>query len=489
MITPRGMTPRGPRSAWLTPREPGASPAGSGSGTGDKTLKLAGLGLALGSLSARADPAPGVRPAGKAGELGAIGGPSARRGLQDDIIVPTPRTPEGLGDVQRRHRLKGNPGEACLHWALQNAQVPPPGEGYGIKSCKVEDVAQNFRAGLQLGVAEYLTSRGEAIYQSTTREPLGRAWVRGHPLPPRTREPGFAGFGCAVVPGGCAKETIFPRGVQPEGPEAVARYKLTHGSYAPGEMTDRAYEWPKAIRENPHFRFGVEDGVDTAGRGVGAKTALTMDCVDESLGVPRTRLVRGLVAQFQKVASDHLGTARSLLQGDVGLPKDHTYGIKSGGHEIGVGGLIRGFYTDSEQLPDTDLGRSVQPGRRNFVTKASLGVPSIRLDKPAPPPLRRSVANSTNYGDDPNALGLIFPGKFQFQGVEDTDFQARRSSEELRSILDGAGYRLGSENFQAVFEWAVQLHGDGVECASVEAIMVALSDWKTQVGMPPGRSR
>merc|ERR1711972_606681 len=96
--------------------------------------------------------------------------------------------------------------------------------------------AENFRSGQQFGVAEYRNSRGEAIYHSTTREPLGKPYVRGHMLPPETYGPNFPGFGKAEQRGRSAKETIFPRETQPEVERTKELYKRTHGSFGAGEM-------------------------------------------------------------------------------------------------------------------------------------------------------------------------------------------------------------------------------------------------------------
>jgi len=273
--------------------------------------------------------------------------------------------------------------------------------------------------------------------------------------------------------------------LKPETNETRALYRKTHGSFDPGEMHRREYEWPQLVKDNPHFRFGSGDGVDTSNRGVGAKTALTMDAGDIPHGVPLTLIGKDTQEHYRLVASDHLGKPRNLMQTITKNPSDHTHGIKSGTDKIHAGALMRGFYSDAEQLPDDDLSRCTVPGRRNFLTQTPFGVPTVRIDKVAPHPHKRSVANATNYGDDADAMSLIFPGKFQFQGIHDEDFQTKRSKEELKSILVGAGHGLSAADYDDVFQAAASLHGDGDDTsASLEALMIAFSDF---VGMKAAR--
>jgi len=465
-VASRTSTPREVQQAWQTPREPGA-------GGDASALKRAGLGLAQQPRVKRGvDPAPHVPCSGKPGDLGELGALS-RRGLQKDLIPPTPRTPD-LHGARNRHRQRTGPGEISQHWALKEDSIPDPGPGYGVKTFKDEDVAENFKAGQVLGVAEYMISRGEAIYHSTTREPLGKSYVRGHALPAHTQEQGFRGFGVSRRSLCGAKESIFPRGVAPESAEAHAQYCKTHGSHEAGEMALRRYEWPEAVTGNRHFRFGLVDDVDIGNRGAGAKRALTMDAGDEHHAVLDTRIGTHRLENKRQVANDHLGTARSSRQGTLPVPPDHAFGQRRA-QGLDAGTLLRGFYSPEERLPDADLGACLLPGRRNYATTVPFGIPSVRTDQlhRVPAPHQRPMANSTNFGDDPDAVDLIFPGKFNHRGVGDEDMCVRRDGQELRSILEGAGYYLDEGAFQEVFQAAVDFYGDDIPKASTEALMAA----------------
>jgi len=432
------------------------------------------------------DPAPSVRPGGRPGELGELGILS-RIGLQPDIILPTPRTPEDLGDTRRKHRQRTGPGEASRHWVQRDDGVPAALDGYGVKSYKGEDVAQNFKAGQVVGVAEYMLSRGEAVYATTSREPLGKGWVRGHMLPTETQTPEFRGFGCSTKRSAYnAKESIFPRGVEPETEEARARYCKTHGSYEPGQVSKRDYEWPKAMTENKHFRFGIVDDADISNRGAGAKRALTMDGGAAPNTIADTVIGSAMLQQKRYAANDHLGTSRASMQGRLPVPKDQVFGLATEKDGQDAGGLIRGNYSTEEQMPDADLGTCLMPGRRNYHSAVPFGLPSVRSDLShrVVPSEKRSLTNATNFGDDPGAIDLIFPGKFHHLGLGEEDFFMRRSETELRGVLEGSGWGLSDEDFKDVFQEAVALHGDGQQVASVEALMAA---YFTVAGMPANR--
>lgn len=463
-------TPREPQHAWATPREPAV-----GFGNGGGTLKTAGLNLS--GVRRGVDPAPSVRSGGRPGDLGEYG-VMLRRGLQHDLLLPTPRTPEGRSNLRERHRQRSGHGEITRHWGLKEVLIPDPGEGYGIKNFKGEDVAENFKSGQVLGVAEYAKTRGEAIYHSTVREPLGNTYLRGHSLPPETAAPEFPGFGARRRTTGPAKDTMYPRCVEPESEEARRQYCKTHGSYHPGEVATRGYNWPKAVTEDPHFRFGTIDAVDTASRGAGVKSALVTDRGDEPLAVPNTCIGTHALERKRNATGDHLGRSRNLLTGKQPVPPGHAYGQRTNDAKYGVGDLLRGWYSAEEQEPDVDLGTCIVPGRRNTDGQRAYGIPTVRTDllPYALHPDRRAVTNSTNFGDDPNADHLIYPGKFRCQGISDEDFCQRRGRDELQSILhgaEGAGYALEHRDFEQVFQMALGLHGDGGQEASAEALMAA----------------
>merc|ERR1712187_412068 len=149
----------------------------------------------------------------------------------------------------------------------------------------------------------------------------------------------------------------------------------------------------------------------------------------------------------------------------------HRYGIASSTSAYTARSCIMGYYPLEEQLPDQDLGLCTKPGRRNVTTETrAFGVPSIRTDVSAPPPGRKSVADIVNYGDECGCAALLNPQRFDAKGVPDAEFLVRRPKDELRDIVDNVSYDMG-EDFDDLFDQAVQLFDDGIEMVSLDAIL------------------
>jgi hypothetical protein len=417
------------------------------------------------------DAFPTVKPAGKSIN---VYEDSTGRNLQPDINFPIPSTPGS----QRKFRKDFNPGRITTHHGLVNQPLPPKDFAYGSQSSRGEDVAQTFKAGQKFGVAEYLNSRGESLYESNKREPLGKSYVRGHKFHPSTGHPDFEGFGKKSGPCQDGKEVVFPRDVKPETEDNHANYVKTHGDFAPGEMYVRKYEWPKEITSNPHFRFGIAEQSLPGRKGNGAKSALNMDLEDDG-SQPRTRVVQRTSEDYRHVANDHLAVGKNMMQGKAPVPADHSHGIRCMGTDISAGEAIRGYYARHQQHPDKDLGVCALAGKSGIVHDEDrvFGVPSVRFDLAAPHPDRRSVAITTNYGDEVGASSLLRPQRFELQGVPDTEFLHRRPKEELKGIVLGAGYKFEDADFSGIFDKAAALFEDDLNLVSLDAFMYVYSAW------------
>jgi hypothetical protein len=424
--------------------------------------------LATGQIS---DAFPTVKSAGKSS---AVYEDSTGRNLQPDIHFPIPSTPNS----QRKFRKNYNAGSIITHYGLADQPLPAKDYAYGLKNPRGEDVAETFKAGQQFGIAEYLNARGESIYESTTREPLGKSYVRGHKLAPKTQLSDFEGFGKKCGPVADGKEIVFPRGIKPETEENHKNYVMTHGNFAPGEMYVRNYEWPKQITTNPHFRFGVTEQSVPGRKGNGAKSALTMD-FEEDGSLPTTRVVQRTSEDYRHVANDHLAVGRNMMQGKPPLPSDHSHGIKCIGTDISAGEVIRGYYAHHEQAPDKDLGKCTIEGKRNFLREdeRAFGTPSVRSDLAAPHISKRSVADTQNYGDEVGASSLLRPQRFELQGVPDTEFMHRRPKDELKGIVLGAGYKFEDVDLDGIYDKAAALFGDDLNLVSLDAFMYVYSEW------------
>lgn len=145
----------------------------------------------------------------------------------------------------------------------------------------------------------------------------------------------------------------------------------------------------------------------------------------------------------------------SAIRNDLvfGVPslKDHT--------EWNAAKCLRGEPTAKEMMPDTDLGRCTKPGSRNMVRRQqdverSFGTPSIRTDIPMK--VFRSVADHQNYGDEPEAIDILFPATQLENGVTERDFVKLRPKQELRSLFEKLGYSYRPAKFNAIFNRSVQ---------------------------------
>lgn len=90
---------------------------------------------------------------------------------------------------------------------------------------------------------------------------------------------------------------------------------------------------------------------------------------------------------------------------------------------------ITGEASDKQLAPDSDLGRSNKINCSNNVRRPedvnrSFGCPTIRTDVPFK--VWRSVADYTNYGDEPEAVDLMYPATATEMGITEADFQQLR---------------------------------------------------------------
>lgn len=116
-------------------------------------------------------------------------------------------------------------------------------------------------------------------------------------------------------------------------------------------------------------------------------------------------------------------------------------------------------------MPDKDLGKATKPNTRNVVWREedqhrAFGVPAIRNDIPTKK--FKSVANYQNYGDEPEAIDLIFPANYQEYNVVEDDFKRLRSREEIKELFEKVGYTYKIGKFNAMYNLAKEI------CQSVD---------------------
>ena len=110
-------------------------------------------------------------------------------------------------------------------------------------------------------VQEVKIGKLEQVYHTLKREPLGKSYSRDYKLPEK----------CATEPFGVksvsslepAKAIIFPT-VTEDVDAGNELYKISHGSYGPGEQKSRHYKWKQDVNT---MTFGVK-GTSVAFNGV-----------------------------------------------------------------------------------------------------------------------------------------------------------------------------------------------------------------------------
>lgn len=186
-------------------------------------------------------------------------------------------------------------------------------------------------------------------------------------------------------------------------------YEKTHNNVEPGAQKKRNYAWGEI---NPDTQvFGYYERLDPKA----SQKAIQPDRTDEYF--PKTVIVNKQVEDYTACHSDNLGKSKNLGTGKdpyqpyqsvevFGAPslKDKT--------EWNAARCLTGEPTEKTLMPDHDLGKSTKNNCTNKVRRAedadrAFGCPSIRTDIPAK--TFKSVADYQNYGDEPEAIDVLFP--------------------------------------------------------------------------------
>ena len=121
---------------------------------------------------------------------------------------------------------------------------------------------------------------------------------------------------------------------------------------------------------------------------------------------------------------------------------------------------LSGNPTEKELKSDADLGKSTRPGTRNIVRRPEdesrvFGCPSVRTDIPMMK--LKSVADHQIYGDEPEAIDILFPATFTELGVSEFEFTKLRPKHEIENLFKKIGYSYKSGKFNAIFNRSATL--------------------------------
>jgi len=102
----------------------------------------------------------------------------------------------------------------------------------------------------------------------------------------------------------------------------------------------------------------------------------------------------------------------------------------------------------------------------------SFGCPTIRVDIPYKQV--KSVADYQNYGDEPEAVDLLFPSTFTEVGIEESDFQMPRDRASIKNLFESIGYSYKIGKFNAMYNKAREICNSVDDRVSVRAFMTAV---------------
>lgn len=90
--------------------------------------------------------------------------------------------------------------------------------------------------------------------------------------------------------------------------------------------------------------------------------------------------------------------------------------------------------------------------RRSQDENRSFGCPTIRTDIPFK--VWRSVADYNNYGDEPEAVDLMYPATASDIGITEMDFQTMRNRGAIKSLFEKIGHSFKAGKFNTLYNKA-----------------------------------
>jgi len=357
-------------------------------------------------------------------------------------FVERPSTPDHVKPF--RGPYQQDPGRTFKHFGTARDPEPQGPFGRDTRPDPAEGVQNVMKQGPEGELERWKYEQAERVYASRRREPLGERFTRGHVLPEGlgTETPfGVPANALALQAMGQVRQAMEGMGGE-ETDEARALYRRTHAHFAPGEQRKRGYDW--GDRDPRAEVFGRPTPVHDE-----AEIARILSHADGA-GVT---VVPATLADFRAARADELGRVRTCGFGDRAVSAEAAGIPSSRFDDAGVEALLKGIGGTGDVRPDADLGRSLRPGYRNVPRDGddgrSFGVPSVRTDLPAPRSV--SVANATNFGNEPDAASLVFPSAGAERGVGDQVMSRAVDADEIRGLVAAAGVEMDDETVAEVF--------------------------------------
>lgn len=84
------------------------------------------------------------------------------------------------------------------------------------------------------------------------------------------------------------------------------------------------------------------------------------------------------------------------------------------------------------------------------------------------------MADYSNYGDEPEAVDLLFPSTFTELGIEESDFQVPRDRGTIKALFETIGYTYKVGKFNAMYNKAKEICQSQNDMVSVRGFMTAV---------------
>ena len=75
--------------------------------------------------------------------------------------------------------------------------------------------------------------------------------------------------------------------------------------------------------------------------------------------------------------------------------------------------------------------------------------------------------NLQNYGDEPEAVDLLFPSNFSELGISENDFRKLRTRDEIKGMFDAIGFTYKIGKFNAMYNKAKEMSEAQYDMVSV----------------------
>ena len=103
-------------------------------------------------------------------------------------------------------------------------------------------------------------------------------------------------------------------------------------------------------------------------------------------------------------------------------------------------------------------------------------MPTVRTDVPFK--IWRSVADYQNYGDEPEAVDLMYPSSAAEIGISEADFQQLRDRDTIKLLFEKIGFSFKQGKFNALYNRAKEICDSQDDRVSVRAFLSSCNAFK-----------